>query len=138
MTKINTLEIKISTVQKYLRTLKKYQGCSVDELENNEQLRGFIERYLYLAAQSTIDLAEAFLSFKNFRRPTSLSDNFYILNEEEIIAPELVEKLIQMTGFRNILAHDYLKIDYKRVCDILKNDLKDIEKFVAIIAEKIK
>ncbi len=41
-----------------------------------------------------------------------------------------------MVDFRNIIAHDYKKIDYDIVYDVLQNKLKDIEKFVEEIEKK--
>jgi len=43
-----------------------------------------------------------------------------------------------MVGFRNIVAHDYDKIDYDIVLDILKNKLKDIEAFIREISERLR
>ena len=71
-----------------------------------------MERYLDIAIQSTIDLAEAIISYRNFRKPATMTEAFYILNEEELISQELTKKPVKMAGFRNIIAHDYEKIDY--------------------------
>jgi len=43
-----------------------------------------------------------------------------------------------MTGFRNIVAHDYEKIDYEVVSAILQEGLKDIETFTKIISDYFK
>jgi uncharacterized protein YutE (UPF0331/DUF86 family) len=137
MININVIENKISAIQKYLKILERYQKYSREEIEENIDIKGAIERYLYLAIQSTIDLAEAVISFKNFRKPTTMAESFIILNEEGIINKELVEQLIKMVGFRNIIAHDYEEIDYDIVYDVLHHRLKDIEKFIEIIKKKI-
>lgn len=42
-----------------------------------------------------------------------------------------------MAGFRNILVHDYLKIDREIVYEVILNNLKDIEKFIKVIVEYI-
>lgn len=51
-------------------------------------------------------------------------------NEEKIIKSDPVEKMVSMTGFRNVMAHDYEKIDYKIVYDVLQNGLNDIEELL--------
>jgi len=137
MTNINVLENKISATQKYLRILNNYQKYSKEEILKNLDLIGATERYLYLAIQAAIDLADAFISYKNFRKPTSLKEGFEILQEEGIIQVELRDRLIKMTGFRNILAHGYEKVDYDIVYDILQNRLKDIEKFIKTVQDQI-
>lgn len=133
MTKLSVIENKISSVKKYLKILENYKKYSRKEIERDINIKGALERYLYLLAQATIDLAEAIISSKNFRKPSTMSESFYILNEEKMISGELTEKMAKMTGFRNIMAHDYDKIDYEIVYDVLQNGLKDIEKFISII-----
>jgi len=138
MTSIATIENKISSLQKYLKILERYKKYSRKEIENNVDIRGATERYLYLATQAAIDLAEAALSYKNLRKPTTMNESFYILNEDNIISDELREKMVKMTGFRNAIAHDYAKIDYDIVYDILQNRLSDIKTLQKIIAENLK
>lgn len=133
MTNFSIIENKISAAKRYLKILERYKKYSQEELIKNIDLRGAVERYLYLATQATIDLAEAVISFKNLRKPTASSECFYILEEEEIIKRELAEKLVKMVGFRNIIVHDYQKIDYDIMYDILINRLKDIEQFLKLI-----
>jgi uncharacterized protein YutE (UPF0331/DUF86 family) len=137
MINFNVIENKISSVQKYLKILERYKGYSREEIEKNIDIRGAVERYLYLAIQSTIDIAEAVIAFKNFRKPTTMAESFIILSEEGIIDREFAEKLIKMVGFRNIIAHDYEELNYDIVYDVLHQRLKDIEKFIEIIKEKI-
>ena len=96
---------------------------------------GCLERYLYLGVQAAIDLAEATLAYKNFRKPSTLSDAFYILNEENIIDSALTERLANMTGFRNVIAHDYEKINYDIVFDVLHNRTQDIEAFLSAVSQ---
>lgn len=130
MTNLSTIENKISAIQKYLKILEGYKKYSRKEIEENIDIRGAVERYLYLASQAVIDLAEAVISFKNFRKPSTLTESFYILNEENIISRELTEKMAGMVGFRNVIAHDYEKVNYDIVYDVLQNKLKDIKEFL--------
>jgi uncharacterized protein YutE (UPF0331/DUF86 family) len=83
-----------------------------------------------LAVQAVIDLAEAVIAYKNLRKPTTMSEAFYILNEEDIISAQLTEKMAKMVGFRNVMAHDYENINYDIVYEVLQNRIKEIEKFI--------
>lgn len=126
------IENKISDARKYLKILERYKKYSKEEILNDIDVKGALERYLYLATQSVIDLAEAIIAYKKFRKPTTLSDTFYILNEENIITTDLMEKMIKMTGFRNTIAHDYAKLNYDIVYNTLHNNLKDIQEFLNV------
>lgn len=133
MTNYSLIENKIAAVEKYLETAEKYKKYPRNEIEKNIDLRGAVERYLYLAVQSCIDLSEAVVSFKNFRKPTTYREGFEILGEKDILTADLVDKMTKMAGFRNVIAHDYLKVDYGRVYDILQSGLSDIEEFISAI-----
>lgn len=133
MTDLKVIENKISSVKKYLKIVEEYKKYSQKEIESDLTLRGATERYLYLVVQAAIDLAEAVVSYKGLRKPTTFSEAFYILNDENIIAGELTEKMVKMTGFRNIIAHDYEEIDYSIVYDILNTGTNDIKDFLKAI-----
>lgn len=135
MTDLAVIENKISSVKKYLKILERYKKYSRREIEANLDLKGAVERYLYLVVQATIDLAEAIIAYKNLRKPTTMSEAFYILNEEKIIPQDLTEKMVKMTGFRNVIAHDYEKINYDILYEVLQKGLKDIENFLAKISK---
>lgn len=137
MSSVAVIESKISSIQKYLKILKGYQHFSQDELENDVTLRGAVERYLYLITQACIDLAEAVIAFKDFRRPTTFSEAFNILEEDNLISSDLAEKLANMAKFRNIIAHDYEDIDFRIIYNVLQDHLEDIEEFVKQTTKKL-
>lgn len=137
MSSLSVIETKISHIQKYLKLLERYKEFSQKEIEQNPDLRGAVERYLYLATQATLDLGEAIIAFKEFRRPGTYTDVFYILEEEKFVPQSLSEKLVNMTKFRNVIAHDYEKVDFGIVYDALKNRLMDIEEFVKSVKERL-
>lgn len=115
MSSIKVIENKISSVKKYLKILERYRNYTKEKIEDNIDIRGAVERYLYLAIQATIDLAEAVIAYRSFRKPTTMSEAFDILKEEGIIPSGLATKLVKMVGFRNIITHNYEKLDYEIV-----------------------
>ena len=138
MSSIKVIENKISSARKYLKILQRYKRYKREEIEGNIDIRGAVERYLYLAIQSAIDLAEAVIAYKGFRKPTTMSEAFDILKEERLISAKLTNELVKMVGFRNIITHDYEKIDYAIVCKALQKGRQDIENFLKKIEWKLK
>jgi uncharacterized protein YutE (UPF0331/DUF86 family) len=136
MTNISVIENKISSAQKYLKILDRYKKYTVKEIEEDLDIRGAFERYIYLAIQSTIDLAEAVISDKNLRKPSTMSEVFYILNEEGIISSDLKTKMSKMVGFRNLITHDYDEINYEIAYSILQKGLNDIHEFLRVISPR--
>lgn len=135
MTNFSVVENKISSVKKYLKILERFKKYSKRSISTDVLVRGALERYLYLAIQATIDLAEAIISYQRYRKPTTFSEAFDILCEEGVINKALAQKLVQMTGFRNIMAHDYETVDYDIVYRIVHNNLSDIRTFLTKVAK---
>jgi uncharacterized protein YutE (UPF0331/DUF86 family) len=44
-----------------------------------------------------------------------------------------MQRLAQMTGFRNVIAHAYEDLDYDIVFDVLHNGRKDISAFLEVV-----
>ncbi len=130
MSNLEVIENKISAIKKYLKILENYKKYSLESIKKDINIRGSLERYLYLVSQATIDLAEAVIAYKELRKPTTMAESFYILEENNIINQKMLDKLVKMTGFRNVMVHDYEDIDYDIVYDVLQNKLIDIEKFI--------
>jgi uncharacterized protein YutE (UPF0331/DUF86 family) len=138
MTDLSVIENKLSSIKRYLLILDNFKNYSRDTLENDLVIRGAVERYLYLVSQSAIDLAEAVISYKKLRKPTTMSESFYILGEGKFIDNTLVQKMAKLVGFRNIMAHDYEKVDYNIVYDILQFRLNNIEEFLDSVEKILK
>ena len=137
MSSIDVLENKISAIKKYLKILQGYKKFKAEKIKQDVYIRGGLERYLYLVSQSAIDLAEGVIAYQKLRKPSTMAECFDILYENKIISKTMVDKMTKMTGFRNIVAHDYEDIDYDIVYNVLMYKLIDIERFANIINKKI-
>ncbi|MFZ5647480.1 MAG: type VII toxin-antitoxin system HepT family RNase toxin [Bacillota bacterium] len=62
--------------------------------------------------------------------PDSYADCFRILAENRILSKSLMVKLASMAKFRNLLVHQYGKVDDSTVYSILKSDVRDIISYV--------
>lgn len=76
MTSRDVIENKISSTRKYLRILDRYKSRSKDQIQRDVDLKGAVERYLYLAVQSAIDPAEALIALKSLRKPATMAESF--------------------------------------------------------------
>lgn len=62
---------------------------------------------------------------------------FTILGEAGILSPELTKEMESFAGLRNILAHDYLRIDHGVTYEIIERDLHWIEEYLDAIEKFI-
>lgn len=64
-------------------------------------------------------------------------DIFRVPAEEQILPQNLLSDLLQMAGFRNLVVHDYARIDTALVYGILQRHLTDFERFAGAINDFI-
>lgn len=126
-------------VARLLETLGSYREhlSRLSELPIEEYLseRIFEGRYLVQAsAQACIDVANHVISSEGWRAPRDFRDAFTVLEEHEIIDPELAGRLRDLAGMRNILVHLYEEVDDARVYDSLRAGLDDFDRFARAIA----
>jgi len=57
------------------------------------------------------------------------------LGHHEIIPMDFSERIQGMAGLRNILIHEYLRVDVPKLFDYLKNRLGDFTEFMSYIQE---
>lgn len=108
-----------------LRTFREYQ--------DNKRLRKAIERSLQVAVEVCLDIGRRIIALEGFRYPETNQDVFQILREEKIVPEDLLTTLREMARFRNLIVHDYAKIDNARVYGILKKRLGDFGAFAEAI-----
>ena len=109
-----------------------------EDYRNNTRLKKAVERSLQVAIEICFDIGQRIISVEGLRLANSYRETFLILQEAGILAPGQGERLANMASFRNLLVHDYVRIDDERVYAILKRRLGDFESFAAAIAAYLK
>ncbi|GFZ33949.1 hypothetical protein CSC2_44750 [Clostridium zeae] len=135
MVKRDVVLSRLSKLKEYVGFLKKIKVHSKEEYLNDAFIYGASERFLHLSIECVIDISNHVIADMRFRRPESNREAFEILYENNIIDKDLSINLSNMAGFRNILVHDYIRLDRELVYDIIINNLKDIEIFMKIVTE---
>ena len=98
----------------YLRTLRSEAGSEKQFLADFHVF-GNTERYLQLSVQSIIDIAHLVIIDQGLKRPDDNYEAVSLLHNQGIVSESLANKLTKMVGLRNILVHEYGKIDPKKM-----------------------
>lgn len=120
---------RIDELDSYLKELNEIAPGEYSEyLESIEKKRS-CERLLQISIECVIDVCSLIVTGLKLGVPSSEEDLFTKLGERNVLSEQMVEKLKQMKGFRNILVHRYGTVDDQLVYDSVKNKLKDFQKF---------
>ena len=74
-------------------------------------LQDIVSFNLQSAIQSCIDIAAHIVSDEGMGVPGSFNEMFYLLEENKYLSSELTEKMVKAASFRNLLVHEYGKLD---------------------------
>lgn len=120
-----------------LEKISRYQKLTYDEFLLDDIAQDIVEYNLFIAINMITDMATHIVIDHNIGKPDTMGEAFDILSKEKYVTQEDAAVYRKMVGFRNILSHEYVKINKKLVYDIMKNNLKDFKKFILFVNDKL-
>jgi len=130
--------LRLQRLKDYLKILKLLQKFSLKEIEADPFKTGALLHYLQLSAEVCIDIGQMIITAANYELPTESAQIFIILGKQKILPSAFAKDFSAIARFRNLLVHEYIKIDMKKVHVYLQNQLSDFEKFAKLTAKYIK
>ena len=79
------LSRKLSRLHFYVDGLKNAEDIDWEKYQADSRAKAFVERYLHLAIEEVMDIANHLISFYKWREPSRYRDLFQILKEHGII-----------------------------------------------------
>ena len=120
---------RLAMLDTYLSQLAPYRNIGIEAYREDWKTQRVVERTLHLAIETCMDVADHIVADRRLRVPETGAESFEILAEAGLLPAALGDALASMVGFRNILVHDYTRVDHGIVVQVLHHDLSDIERF---------
>jgi uncharacterized protein YutE (UPF0331/DUF86 family) len=114
-----------------LHPLKTRSRAAFDE---DPYLRDIVERNLEVAAQCCIDICHRVIALEGAEKPTDYHDAILQLGQLGVLPTDFARELAPIAGFRNILVHEYVRIDWDEVYRNLQQ-LDDLHRFASLIRQ---
>jgi uncharacterized protein YutE (UPF0331/DUF86 family) len=128
---------KTSHLETYLGQLATFRDVTVDDYRSDWRTQRIVERTLHLAIETCMDLADHIVADRRLRVPDTGAETFQVLGDAGLLESELADALARMVGFRNILVHDYARLDPSLVLRAVRDDWRDMERFRGAILTMI-
>lgn len=129
---------RLAKLNETLAVLKKYQTVEWERYEADIELQWIVERGFILTAEMAFDIGAHILAGEFSIYPDSYEDIIKGLGEKGILPRNLASKLKGFAGFRNVLVHEYTKLDQKIVYRALREDLNHLQGFLKSLCGWIK
>jgi len=129
---------RLDKLNEYGKILRELQKASRSEFVADYHVYGLAERYLQLSIECLLDIGRLIIIGLGLRKPDRHQEIIEILWEADMISDDLASRLQGIAGFRNILVHDYLKLNRDLVYENLQKGLVDLNDFSREIAKLVK
>jgi len=122
---------KIKEIKQYLREFEEIKPVNFESYKNDLKEKAACERYFEKIIEAVVDLSFLIIREKHYEIPDDDKSIFGVLNKNRIISDSLTIKLKEAKGMRNILAHEYGKIDDELVFESISHELiEDVEELL--------
>ena len=129
------LREKLALLTEYLEDLNAEKQITLQELKDNKILRRYVERTLQMAVESCLNIGSHIIADLKLREPEDYKDVMAVLCEAGYLPQERLDRFKRMAQFRNVVVHDYSRINPEILYGILQNNLADLHFFACAIRD---
>jgi uncharacterized protein YutE (UPF0331/DUF86 family) len=119
---------KLDQLEGYLQELRQILPESFAGYQKVEKKRA-CERLLQIAIEAVIDICHMLVRELRLGLPSEEDDVFEKLSQAGVISSQMVATLKRMKGLRNILVHEYGRVDDRIVYDQAHKGIQDFMRF---------
>ena len=135
MSKWEIIEQHIQNMEEALAHLSRYKDISFQEFEKDLSLVWIIEKGLEILIQNLLDIGAHLLAAELKNDWEDYGEVIIKLGHHGVIPKEFSDQIKGMAGLRNILIHEYLRVDLDKLFHIFKDGLEDFIQFIKYIQE---
>jgi uncharacterized protein YutE (UPF0331/DUF86 family) len=127
---------KKESIERCIKQIRAYYALPSPLAFEEDHLRqDAIALNLQRACEQCIDLANHTIRAAKLGLPKESRESFRLLADNRIIPKELEVRMAGMVGFRNVLVHEYQRMDLQLMVDVIESKLDDLLRFVDLVVE---
>lgn len=128
MTPKDAIRERLDRLEDYVALLEGLRDKDIQD----PYVKGALERYLHLAAECALDIGEMLISARRMPKAETYREVITRLSEAGILDEGLALRFQDIASLRNILVHDYIRVDAGRLQAFL-SELDDFRAFAVQI-----
>ncbi len=128
---------KVAAVRDATARVRAVLPASMEAFVTDRTAREVVTLNIFVAIQACLDLAAHWLADAGWEMPGAYADVFTVLARQAVIPDELAARLAAAAAFRNLVAHQYGVLDWRRVYALAASDLGDLDAFCAALADRV-
>jgi len=128
---------KAGSVKSHLNRVLEKRNVDLDNFIKDIDRQESILFNIQTAVQNCIDIAAHIISEESFGVSGSTTEMLYILEKNGYLDNDLTQKMVKAVGFRNLIVHEYGKIELEQVYAIAQDDINDLNEYLKAIIKKL-
>ena len=128
---------KAGSVKSHLNRVLEKRNVDLDSFIKDIDRQESILFNIQTAVQNCIDIAAHIISEESFGVPGSITEMLYVLEKNGYLENDLTQKMVKAVGFRNLIVHEYGKIELEQAYEIAQNDINDLNEYLKAIFKKL-
>jgi len=129
--------LKADSVRKHLNRVTEMRDVGLVRFLEDLDRQESILFNLQMAIQNCMDIAAHIISEEGFGVAGSTNEMFYLLEENGFVDRQLTERMVRAVGFRDLIVHEYGKLELKEVFQIAHEDINDLNDYLKSILDKL-
>ncbi len=121
-----------------ISALRRLAERDTDTLLADEDVLSGVKYRFVVAIEVCIDIGRHLVASEGWRAPRDYADVFTVLGESGVLLPDVVTTMRDTSRFRNLLVHEYVAVDDRRVIEILQTRVEDLQRFRQALAEVVR
>lgn len=131
-----TISTHNNYLKQFIKQLEQYQNMvSKKRFLNDKMAQDAIIKALERVIEAMLTIGEMLIAENNFRKAGTKDEVFDVLAEEKIYPKSFAERLWGLGGFRNVLVHDYVDINFELVYKNLSKGLPIFKEYSRYISK---
>ena len=123
----------LQNMEEALANLGRYRGLLLEEFEKDLSLIWIAEKGLQILIQNLLDIGAYLLASEIRNDWDDYAEIILKLGQHGIIPRDFSERIRGMAGLRNILIHEYLRVDVSKIYDLLEKRMGDFVDYMSYI-----
>lgn len=127
---------KIAAIRDAVARIREVLPSSSEELAADRTRREVVVLNLFVALQESLGLATHWLADEGLDVPQAYAEVFRRLGERGALDPSLAARLAAAAGLRNLIAHRYGALDWRRIHELATTRLEDLLALCEVLARR--
>lgn len=130
---VDACQEKVALLADLVADLDRHVDVTGGELRADRDRRHVVERILTQLVDIAGSLNSLLARGLGHRTPTGYRDGFELLHQLDLLPQELVDRLLPSVGMRNLLTHEYGRIDLDLVAAATPAARRDYTEYIEVV-----